>query len=196
MDPRLSGHADLSVFVAGKEVFAAEGVYPHIVNYLTNGGYTVRSVPDQGRLYPADVMLCICATGRYTIYDPRTAWAAAAAACGGIPVHVRQGYTRCAACVVDDHSIITADASVSSASKKAGLDVLDIAPGHITLDGYDTGFIGGASFLLDDDRIAFTGTLDAHPDRGRITVFLAQHGKTPVFLTAEPIFDIGGAIPV
>ncbi len=196
LDPRLSGHADLSVFVAGNTIFAAEGVYPRIVNNLTNRGYTVISVPGQGRLYPADVPLCICATGRYTIYNPRTACADAVAACGGVPVPVRQGYARCAACVVDDHSIITADASVSSASKKAGLDVLDIAPGHIALDGYDTGFIGGASFILNDDTIAFTGTLDGHPDKERMLAFLAQHGKKAVFLTAEPIFDIGGAISV
>ncbi len=148
-----------------------------------------------GKVYPADVPLCICATGRYTIYNKYTAYGPAVTAAGGIPVHVRQGYTRCAAAIVDERSIVTADASVSRAAKNVGMDVLTITPGHIILDGYDTGFIGGASFMI-EDTMYFTGTLDEHPDKERIVRFVTEHGKRPVFLTDRPIFDIGGAIPV
>ena len=109
-------------------------------------------------------------------------------------VPVNQGYTRCAAAVVDDHSIITADAGVSRAAKNAGMDVLDIAPGHIELKGYDHGFIGGASFKINNNVVAFTGKLDGHPDEGRIYDFLAGHGQKALILTDRPIFDIGGAI--
>ena len=195
LDPKLAGHADLIVFRAGTRIFAAAEAVPCIVSFLTNRGYAVEPVSGLGKTYPRDVPLCICATGRYTIYNEATACIPAVAAAGGIPVRVRQGYARCAAAIVDDHSIITADASVSRASKIAGMDVLDIAPGHVTLDGYDTGFIGGASFLY-KDTVYFTGTLDKHPDRERIVAFIAEHGKSPVFLTDRPIFDIGGAIPV
>ena len=195
LDPRLDGHADLSVFRAGGRIFAAEEIAPHIVSYLTNMGYAVETVSGLGKKYPADVPLCICATGRYTIYNEATAYGPAVAAAGGAAVRVRQGYTKCAALIVDEHSIVTADASVSRAAKNAGMDVLDIAPGYIALDGYDTGFIGGASFTI-DDKVFFTGTLDAHPDRERIIRFITERGKSPVFLTEEPIFDIGGGIPV
>lgn len=195
LDLRLAGHADLSVFRAGRHIFAAREVAPNIVNYLTNRGYIVEPVDGLGRDYPADVLLCICATGAYTIYAPKTAYPGAVAAAAGIPILVRQGYARCAVSVVNEHSIITADASVSRAAKKAGMDVLDITPGHVVLDGYDTGFIGGASFLI-DDKMLFTGTLDKHPDKERIAAFLAKHGKTPVYLTDAPVFDIGGAILV
>ena len=195
LDPRLAAHADLCAFRAGDTVFAAEEVYPHIVNFLTNRGYSVRAVPGQGNTYPADVPLCICATGAYTIYNEATAYSPAVAAAGGVPVHVRQGYTKCATLIVNEESIVTADASVSRAAKSAGMNVLDIAPGHIILDGYDTGFIGGASFKI-DDTVYFTGTLREHPDEERIIGFLRERGKRPVFLTEEPIFDIGGAIPV
>ena len=195
LDPRLAGHADLRAFRAGRRLFMTGRLPSHIVSYLTNKGYILETIPKLGKTYPDDVPPCICATGSYTIYDPKTAWGPAAAAAGGIPVRVRQGYTRCAALIADDHSIITADASVSSASKKAGMDVLDITPGHIILDGYDTGFIGGASFII-NDTVYFTGTLDEHPDRERIIGFLAKRGKRAVFLTEGPVFDIGGAIPV
>lgn len=195
LDPRLAGHADLGVFRAGKQVFAAKEIAPHIVRYLTNRGYAVNAVCGLGKTYPADVPLCICATGKYTIYNPHTAYTAAVAAAGGVPVPVRQGYTRCAASIVDEQSIITADAGIYRAAKNAGMDVLHIAPGHIILDGYDEGFIGGASFTL-NDRVYFTGTLDEHPDRERIVRLITERGKKPVFLTEEPIFDIGGAVAV
>ena len=195
VDPRLAGHADLSVFVSGRQAVAAEGIYPHIVNFLTNREYTVSRSNRQGPVYPNDAGLCVCGTGKYTIYDPETVDPAVLDILDDVPVAVRQGYARCAAAVVDDHSIITADAGVSRAAKNAGMDVLDIAAGHIALDGYDTGFIGGASFLL-NNNVYFTGTQDEHPDRDRIIRFIAERGKKPVFLTDRPIFDIGGAIPV
>ena len=195
VDPRLAGHADLSVFVSGRRAVVAEGVYPYIVNFLTNRGYTVSRSNRQGPVYPADAGLCVRRTGKYTIYDPETVDPAVQDMLDGVPVAVRQGYARCAAAAVDDHSIITADAGVSRAAKNAGMDVLDIAAGHIALDGYDAGFIGGALFLL-NSNMYFTGVLDRHPDRDRIIRFVAEHGKKPVFLTDRPIFDIGGAIPV
>ncbi len=109
-------------------------------------------------------------------------------------MHVAQGYTRCAALVVNDQSIITADAGVSRAAKNCNINVLDITPGHIGLQGFPYGFIGGAAFKISDDTMAFTGTLDGHPDGECIVGFLAENGLGSVFLTDRPIFDIGGAI--
>ncbi len=195
VDPRLAGHADLSVFVSDGHVVAAKGIYPYIVNFLTNRGYMVTEAQrEQGPDYPRDAGLCVCATGEYTIYDPAAVDPAVLPLLCGKPVHVNQGYARCAAAIVDDHSIITSDAGVSRAAKNAGMDVLLIEPGHIDLDGYDYGFIGGASFKINSNTVAFTGNLDGHPDEGRITDFLAAHGQKALFLTDRPIFDIGGSI--
>ena len=196
VDTRLAGHADLSVFVSGRKAVVAQGIYPYIVNYLTNVGFQVTMAREQGKQYPMDAGLCLCDTGKYLIYNPKTADPAAVAISASRPVCVSQGYTKCAACIVNEQSIITSDASVSRAAKNAGMDVLEITPGNIALDGFDYGFIGGASFKINNNVIAFTGTLDAHPDKEQILCFVAKHGLEPVFLTQEPIFDIGGAISV
>lgn len=200
LDPRLAGHADLLAYASGDRIVVAEGIYStnsfsSIVNILTNMGYAVRPTGSPRDMkYPADAGLCVCRTGKYAIYNPETVDAAARELIGGVPVTVSQGYAKCAAAIVNDHSIITADAGVSRAAKTAGMDVLDITPGHVALDGYDYGFIGGASFKLSKNVVAFTGTLDKHPDKERILRFLAGRGQEAVFLTPEPIFDIGGAI--
>ncbi len=194
LDIRLAGHADLSVFLPQAGIaIVAEGIYAYIVNYLTNRGYRVVSSGEQGKKYPMDAGLCICATGKYTIYDPKTAAAAAAPFLTGIRVAVPQGYTKCSVCVVSPDSIITSDDAVSRQAAAAGMDVLQIKPGYIILEGFGYGFIGGASFLLDEKHLAFTGSLDRHPDRDAVFAFLNKHGVEPVFLTDEPIFDIGGA---
>lgn len=195
IDPRLAGHADLLVFAANGQAVVAEGIYLHIAKKLTYRGYTVQISKGRDAVYPRDAGLCLCDTGRYLIYNPKTADPYAMKAVTDRQlIPVSQGYTKCAVCAVNDHSIITADAGVSSASKSAGMNVLDITAGYVSLEGFNYGFIGGASFKLNDHTIAFTGTLDEHPDKDRILAFLESHGQNPVFLTDDPIFDIGGAI--
>jgi hypothetical protein len=195
IDQRLAGHADLSLFLPGnKDYISAPSVYPYIANILTNKGLIGHTACSQGPSYPDDVGLCLCCTGRYTIYNPDTIDSTAKQLITGAQVLVTQGYTKCTVSVVGPDSIITADCGIASKAALAGMNVLQITPGHIVLDGFDYGFIGGASFLLDAHTMAFTGTLDGHPDKNKILRFLADHGVRPVFLTREPIFDIGGAI--
>ncbi len=195
VDPRLAGHADLSVFPLDRSaVCAAPGVYNNIVNKLTNRGISVFTASAQGEVYPKDCGLCVCDTGKYTIYSEKWVDPVVRPYLGGIPVRVAQGYTNCAVCVVSSDAVITSDAGIARDAQHAGLDVLLIQPGHIILDGYPYGFIGGASGKLDEYTILFTGSLDGHPDRKRILDFLQNYGVTPIFLTKEPIFDIGGLI--
>ncbi len=195
LDERLAGHADLAVVVPrpGTAV-VAQGIYPYIVNKLTNRGYTVTQSGPQGESYPAVAGLCVCVVGHYTIYNSKTVDPVLAPLLTGTLIDVPQGFTKCSICVVSEEGIITSDDVIAHRASKAGLDVLHIAPGMIRLEGFDTGFIGGASFLLNSNTLAFTGTLDGHADKDRITAFLRKHGVRPVCLTEEPIFDVGGAV--
>lgn len=197
IDPRLAGHADLSVLkVADHTLAAAGGVYSYIVNFLTNRGYTVIESGEQGKIYPQDAGLCVCKTGPYVIYDPKTVDPVVLPLLGGKRIEVLQGYTKCSVCTVSDEAIITADRVIADKAEFAGLDVLRIEPGHIVLDGFDYGFIGGAACRLDQNTLAFTGSLEKHPNCAQIMQFLQKHAIRPVFLTGEPIFDMGGAVSV
>ena len=109
---------------------------------------------------------------------------------------MRQGYAKCCACVVNEGAMITSDTGIAKAAARHGVDVLRIRPGYIELEGFDTGFIGGASFKISPERLAFTGRLDAHPDVARIESFLRERGVEPVYLTDSPAFDIGSAVPL
>jgi hypothetical protein len=97
---------------------------------------------------------------------------------------------------VDEKSIITADRGIYHSVTSAGMDALLINPGHIVLKGFDYGFIGGAAFKISKHKLAFTGLLELHPDKDKILKFLADRKIEPIYLTKQPIFDIGSAIPI
>ncbi len=107
-------------------------------------------------------------------------------------VDVKQGYAHCSCCKVGD-GVITSDPSLSLALRNNGVDVLTVTPGHITLPGYDCGFIGGASFE-DESNVYFFGNLALHPDCKSITEFCKNHGKNAVSLSSEPLYDCGSAV--
>lgn len=112
------------------------------------------------------------------------------------PVYIKQGFARCSVCVVREDAVITADTGIAAALRMESVDVLLIRPGFISLPGYDTGFLGGASFKIADNMLAFTGRLDGHPDGDQIFTFLEKYGVCAVTLSKQPIFDIGSAIPL
>lgn len=194
VDPRLAGHADLSAFSAENTVVAAKGLYPNIVNRLTFGVDILEAEKTQESLYPNDALLCACYTGKYLICNPKTIDSSILKCVRGELIPVNQGYTKCSVCVVAKDAIITSDCAIASKGRQAGMDVLLVEPGHIKLDGFNYGFIGGATFLINEKLLAFTGILTAHPDKDRILTFLKKHHLEPVFLTDDPIFDIGGAV--
>ena len=194
LDPRLAGHADLSVFVYQTYLFSAEEEMPVLVKRITNTGYQPIPVAGLGKIYPDDVKLCACWTGKHTFINTGTISETILPYLTESLIEVTQGYTKCSICVIKENAIITSDKMICRKAIQNGLDALLIKPGCIELEGYDYGFIGGASFMIDHYTLAFTGKLHGHPDKDRIIEFITQQGLRCVYLTDEPIFDIGGAV--
>lgn len=109
-------------------------------------------------------------------------------------VNVNQGYTRCSTLVVNDKAVITADKSIEKAMKNNGVEVLLISAGNIVLEGFDYGFIGGASFS-DNNTIYFFGDITKHPDYNKIKEFTSKHNSIiEILCKTQPLTDIGGAV--
>lgn len=108
--------------------------------------------------------------------------------------HVRQGYAKCSTLPVGDHALITADPSIGAAAQAEGLDVLLTKPAKIELQGYDTGFLGGASSFApyrDLSEIYFCGDIQTHPEADRIVEFCQRHHEKPVSLADGSLYDLG-----
>ncbi len=107
-------------------------------------------------------------------------------------INVKQGYARCSTLICRNFAV-SADAGILSALESLGYDTLPIRSGHIDLPGYDSGFIGGASFA-DEDNVYFFGTLSHHPDGERIKEFILSHSAKIHELDERPLLDLGGAV--
>ena len=198
VDSRLSGHADLSVMHVGANVLVFQRCYESsiIVNYLTNRGFLIFFTEIQQNMsYPSDAGLCACIVGKHILHKAEITDPTVKRLIDDKKfININQGYAKCSVCTVDSESIITSDAGAAKAAKIAGLNVLETASGEIALDGFDTGFIGGALFKISHDTMLCTGTLDTHPDKERITEFLSSRGIKLEYLTNERAFDIGSAV--
>ena len=109
-------------------------------------------------------------------------------------VHVKQGYVKCSLIILSDKAVITSDPSIfKMLSKDKNLDVLKITNDGIGLNGYNCGFIGGASGVL-DKTIVFTGCIKNHRDYHDIKAFSTNYGINLYSLAKAPLYDYGGIL--
>ena len=109
-------------------------------------------------------------------------------------VNVNQGYTRCSVLLIGNRAAVTADRGIADALQKDGAEVLLIAPGHVTLPGFDCGFIGGAGFC-DGDTVYCFGDITRHPDFEKIKALCVKHNsKIEILCADKPLTDLGGAV--
>jgi len=195
----VSAHPDMLFFTAKgrlvchRDYFsAAEREILQIAN--ASGLSIFISDEDMGAEYPEDVLFNAAAIGdklicrRDTVSNP-----VAELYPEDKIINVRQGYAKCSVCAVNDNAIITADPSIAGAAEKNGIDVLPISRGGVRLNGYDCGFIGGASGC-DGENVYFCGNIDLHPDGERIRDFCERQGRKAISLSDDPLYDYGTLI--
>lgn len=200
VDERLAGHADLSVnkfnensailskYLQNTELFEQLCLLEYECVFAENA---------QKPEYPHDAGLNICQLGQNLIYNSRTVCEELNNIIEGLELNridCRQGYTKCAVCIVNESSIITADKAIHAKAISNGIESLLVSDGIAELKGFDYGFIGGASFKLNQFQIAFTGTIDSSSEKNAIENFLSERGIEAVYLTERKLFDIGSAI--
>lgn len=196
VDERLSGHCDLmAAHLGGKTVVTSEFLKnSYAFNNVSVDQITIPNPRD--KVYPMDADLNFCFVGDKLIYNPKTACESVVSLLKCEKIWCKQGYTKCSICVVDDNSIITADSKIAQLAATHGIDALLVDKRLSMLHGFEYGFIGGASFKISKNKLAFTGTINNITERERIESFLNKRGVEAVYLTSKELFDIGSAIPL
>ena len=110
--------------------------------------------------------------------------------------NVKQGYTKCATCVVGDKAFVTSDKSIYKMCVENDVDCLFIEMGSIKLDDDLDGFIGGCSGMISDDTLLFCGDLSMHPSYNDIVEFALKYRINIVSSSKDILTDIGSIIPV
>ncbi len=111
-------------------------------------------------------------------------------------INVKQGYSKCSVCTIDENSIITDDIGIAKAAEINQIDALIIEKGFIELEGFNYGFIGGAAFKPDAETVAFTGKINDKLIANKIFNFIESKNLKYEFMTDLPIFDVGSIIPI
>lgn len=174
------------------------GRHPDILYCHLGGGKVFHGVSEKlGSVYPSDCIYNGCSTGKFFIHnlhvtDPQLLMAADNM--GLIKIHVSQGYARCSALPVDENSIITFDGGIARACRQQkGPEVLLVEPGHVLLEGYGCGFIGGTGGRI-GNKIVFNGDLSAHPDFEAIKDYVLARGLDLIYFENFPLTDIGSVV--
>lgn len=108
-------------------------------------------------------------------------------------INVKQGYTKCGTCIVGDNAAITEDEGIFKALTENGVDALKINVGEVVLNGFEYGFIGGATGLSGRNLI-FCGDVSAHSDHTAIKNFLDDHKVDIINLLQTKFYDYGSLI--
>ncbi len=190
-------HPDMQILAIGENLIMTESLYKALPFSYENVVFAKNEHTD---VYPGDVGLNACLVGDYLIAREDTIDPALKEACikeGITIIPTRQGYAKCSTLAIATRGIISADTTIVSAAKEHGIDALLISSGHIRLDGYDCGFIGGASFYNENnDTVYFFGDIKYHPDCDRICEFISAHGAKIVCCADGVLYDYGCAVAI
>lgn len=194
-DPRLAGHTDLSAIKLGNKMVVSSHIIRNdeLVKKITNRGIEVICCKrEQSCAYPKDINLCSCISGDYLIHNTDHTDEAIIDSCRHKIINVKQGYANCMILALGKR-IITADNGIASICAINEIDVLKISSGGIMLEGFEEGFIGGASFVY-EGTVFFTGDIFMHPDGERIVDYIGDAGYEICCLNDGNLIDIGSAV--
>lgn len=183
-------HPDMQMLLIGDELVCAQGCEFDKCTCV----YAERELECK---YPRDVGLNACLISGKLFANTNSLDRTVHEICRrrGIDIlHVNQGYAKCSTLVLEK-ALISADIGIVKTAKCEGLDALLISPGGIGLDGYDYGFIGGAShYDAAINTVFFYGDISSHPDCEIICDFITSHGAKFVCADLNELYDYGGAV--
>ncbi len=197
----VDGHPDMQmIHMGGDKIILAPNVFESMSPVFEKKGFAVtKGVTWLVRNYPGDIAYNVLRMGNYAFHNTKYTDAEIVRELDKQNIkliHISQGYTKCSTCILDSRTIITSDLKLSKTVEKYGIESLLIKPGGIELKNLSYGFIGGASGLISEKHIAFTGTLEALEDGNRIIEFLKYKEIKITELGKDKLVDYGSIIPL
>ncbi len=194
-------HPDITVCNLGNgKVIVAPNVYKYYLDLLSPKGFQVIKGESYIKSkYPHNIQYNVVIMGKYAIHNFDYTDKKILEYINKknlIKINIKQGYSKCSICIVDENSIITSDEGIYNSVIEQGIDCLLITPGNIDLFDLNYGFIGGCTGFLSKNEIAFLGDVSRHPDYEMINMFLKSKGKKVVNLSNEKLLDLGSIIPL
>ncbi len=194
----VSSHADMLACIIGDRLFSYSDYIdsnPEIYEYAAECGYTVvRCSPPTSSRYPDDVGLNVGVVGKKLFCNVKSTAKEIkhyAEGNGYSLIDVKQGYAACTTLILDDNNVVTGDPSIRRAMDKEGISVLFIKEDAILLPGYEKGFIGGASFVV-DKKVFFFGNAKKLKEYEKISALIRSLDMEEFSISSGDVVDFGG----
>ncbi len=191
-------HPDMQIhFVDDNTAVVAPSVYEYYAKILPSNITIYKGEKDPGRTYPEDCAYNVAKLGKRVIgnlFYVDSVIKDLYTAKNFEFINVKQGYTKCNLCVVDNNSVITEDEGLFKTLSKQGIDVLKIPYGEVKLKFFDNGFIGGATGKIVPDKIAFYGDVSQTSYFEQIESFLSTRSVEMISLSQNTLNDFGSIL--
>jgi len=194
-------HPDICICHLGKgDIVVAPNVYNYYIEKLKPYNFNIiKGTEYIENKYPYNIQYNVAILGKYAIHNFQYTEKNILDYINNnkmIKINVKQGYSKCSICIVDENSIITSDEGIYSEVIKHDINCLLIEKGNIDLFNMNYGFIGGCSGLISRDNICFFGDISKHPNYIEIKEFLYTRNIKITYLGNETLLDLGSIIPL
>ncbi|MDD4493365.1 MAG: hypothetical protein PHV32_03310 [Eubacteriales bacterium] len=195
-------HPDMQFcHLGGKDIIYAPDSPTRPIEKLKKLGFNlINGSTSLDAQYPKDIAYNVAIVGEYAFHDFRFTDPTLKIILekkGFKQVNVKQGYSKCSTAVLGSDKLMTADIGIFEAAKCVGIDALLIKPDtSIILEGYEHGFIGGCTGLIDAGTLAITGDISLLSQYNVVQEYLTRLNiKVKNLGTGKP-YDTGSIIPL
>ena len=195
-------HPDMLFTKIGRYIITSNAYYlvaKKSFDYICNetGAELILDEASQFSPYPNEARFNVLSLGNIVVGNKNIATPEILGICDKLLykfVHVNQGYSACSTAKLSG-AAISADNGICKALKSNGYNCLKIDEGHIKLENYGFGFIGGASgFDEYSNTLFFNGYISLHSNFNDISAFSSAVGTKIVSLSDGPLVDCGGIV--
>ena len=193
-------HADMLLFSVGNFIFTSKTYFnkaQNVFSILRDHGYEIITSDVQiGNKYPQDIAFNMAVIGKNILGSLKHNAKEIidfANERGFELISVNQGYTKCSSLILGNKGIITSDIGIANVVENLGVLVLktENSAESVVLNGYNYGFIGGASGVL-NNTVYFSGNVELHKQAKEICSFCQKLGFTTENLSDDILYDVGG----
>lgn len=111
-------------------------------------------------------------------------------------INVKQGYSKCSVCIINENAIITSDIKIAELGQKNGIDAMFFNSNEITLRGLNYGFIGGICGMIDKNTLAINGDIKKLTNYESLLDFCQKYQTNVLCLNNLIPEDIGSILPI
>ena len=192
-DKSVSTHPDMQIhFVSDSLAFCEPTVFDYYKEVLPEHIILKKGIFKIGRTYPENCAYNIARVGGFVLCNTKYAEKSILDYYNThnfTIINIKQGYAKCNICPISNEKFITEDMGIYKTTLNvSGLTGIPIKVGGVCLNGFDYGFIGGASGIT-EDSVLFTGSIPEN-----IIDIIKQTGRHIVSLSSGRLFDLGSII--